>query len=438
MRLGRKLFAIGGLMLLLLVPLAMLDGLVDERQQRAREVVVDIAQASASAQRITAPMLRMEVERVLRRSERVEQDGKMLVQWVERTEVETVMVAAESVVVASTLGTEARRRGLFTAHVYQQDAKVDARFVLPPLSEVRGQTSVRIRDLRWVMGLGDNRGIASLVVRAGGLLRSAEPGTGVAWLPEGVHAALPGPWTAGASINTEAQLSLGGTTALSWLPVAESFVWKIDGDWPHPRFAGFALPVERSVSDTGFSAEWRLSSLASQAPQRLAACGPEPRCSDLEGTAVSIDLLDPVDRYLMTDRAIKYALLFLGLVFGAVFLIEVLRGAQVHPLHYLLVGLALALFFLLLLALSEHLGFGLAYGLAASACVSLIGYYLSGVLGGRRRGVGLAGLLAALYGALYGLLQSEDHALLLGAVLLFAVLAATMVLTRRLDWSRLT
>jgi inner membrane protein len=120
-----------------------------------------------------------------------------------------------------------------------------------------------------------------------------------------------------------------------------------------------------------------------------------------------------------------------------VFLLEVLRGAAVHPLHYLLVGLALALFFLLLLALAEHLGFGLAYALAAGACIALIGYYLSGVLGGAKRGLGLAALLGVLYGALYGLLQSEDHALLLGAVLLFGVLAATMVLTRRIDWAQI-
>jgi inner membrane protein len=363
-------------------------------------------------------------------------DERFPAQPVARTESEILLVAAEDVAVDATLGTEARRRGLFEARLYQQDATVKARFQLPALREVPGQQSVRIRELRWVMGLGDNRGIARLSLSANGDALQAEPGTGVAWLPEGVQAVLPGDWASGARIDTEAQLGLGGTSHLSWLPIAEAFRWTVQADWPHPRFAGFALPVERDVREDGFSAEWRLSALASQAPQRLAACGPEARCDGLEATAVSIDLIDPVDRYLMTDRAIKYALLFLGLVFGAVFLLEVLRGATVHPLQYLLVGLALALFFLLLLALAEHLGFALAYALAAGACVALLGYYLSGVLGGRKRGALLAGLLAGLYAALYGLLQSEDHALLLGAVLLFALLAATMVLTRRIDWSR--
>ena len=437
MRLGRKLLAIGGLILLLLIPLALLDGLVDERQQRAAEVVADIAQASANAQRITAPLLRLEVERVVRRMERVGGDERLPLQPVDHTEVDTLLVAADAVEVEATLGTETRRRGLFEARIFQQKADVKARFRVPALREVPGQLSARIRDARWVLGLGDNRGINALTVAANGRPLQPQPGTGVAWLPEGVQATLPGALASGAVIDTTATLGLTGTSQLAWLPVAEDFRWQLAGDWPHPRFAGFALPIERDVRADGFRAEWRLSSLASQAPQRLAACGPEALCPGLEATAVSLELLDPVDRYLMTDRAMKYALLFLGLVFGAVFLLEVLRGAAVHPLHYLLVGLALALFFLLLLALAEHVGFGLAYALAAGACIALIGYYLSGVLGGAKRGLGLAALLGALYGALYGLLQSEDHALLLGAVLLFGVLAATMALTLRIDWARL-
>ncbi|GAB3730657.1 cell envelope integrity protein CreD [Silanimonas algicola] len=437
MRLGRKLLAIGGLILLLLIPIALLHGLVDERQQRAAGVVADIAQASANAQRITAPLLRLEIERVVRRMERVGNDERVPLQAVDRTEVETLLVAADAVDVTATLGTETRQRGLFEARIFQQKAQISARFRVPTPVEVPGQQSVRLRDARWVLGLGDNRGITALGVRAQGRALQPEPGTGVAWLPEGVQAVLPGGLVGGEVIETAAALDLTGTSQLAWLPVAEDFRWQLAGDWPHPRFAGFALPIEREVRADGFRAEWRLSSLASQAPQRLAACGPEALCPGLEATAVSLELLDPVDRYLMTDRAMKYALLFLGLVFGAVFLLEVLRGAAVHPLHYLLVGLALALFFLLLLALAEHVGFGLAYALAAGACIALIGYYLSGVLGGARRGLGLAALLGALYGALYGLLQSEDHALLLGAVLLFGTLAATMVLTRRIDWARL-
>ncbi len=438
MRLGRKLLAIAGLMLLLLLPLALLDGLVYERQQRAEEVKLDIAQASARPQRMVAPLLRVEIETVSRRMQTVGKGDSERLEPVETTHQEVRLLAAEAVAVDTALATEVRRRGLFEAQIYQVKGSATARFRLPAAETAADQVSWRIRSAHWVWGLSDNRGIAALAVKANGEVLSPEPGTGVTWLPEGVQARVPGALETGAMIDTQAEFTLLGTEHLSWLPVATDFEWKARADWPHPRFTGFALPVGHDVSAKGFTAQWRLSALASQAPQRLLRCPPAADgCADLEATAVQIDLIHPVDRYLMTDRAIKYALLFLGLVFGAVFLMEVLRGAAVHPLHYLLVGLALALFFLLLLALAEHLPFALAYGIAAVACVGLIGFYLAGVLGGWRRGVGLAGLLALLYAALYGLLQSEDHALLLGAVLLFGVLAATMALTRRIDWGRL-
>lgn len=147
-----------------------------------------------------------------------------------------------------------------------------------------------------------------------------------------------------------------------------------------------------------------------------------------------MNFVDPVDQYLKTERAIKYALLFIGLTFAVFFLFEVLKRLAVHPVQYALVGLSLALFYLLLLSLSEHLSFALAYGISASACVLLIGFYVSYVLRSAVRGGVFAGLLALLYGMLFGLLGAEDYALLMGSVLVFGVLAGVMVLTRKLDW----
>ena len=154
-------------------------------------------------------------------------------------------------------------------------------------------------------------------------------------------------------------------------------------------------------------------------------------------TGFAVRLVEPVDRYLMTERAMKYALLFLALVFGAVFLVEALSSRPVHAVQYGLTGLGMAMFYLLLLSLSEHLGFGLAYAIAAGACASLLAYYLAGVLGSRRRGLAFGAGLAGLYGVLYLLLRSEDFALLVGSAVLFAALATAMVLTRRVDWSAL-
>ncbi len=149
-----------------------------------------------------------------------------------------------------------------------------------------------------------------------------------------------------------------------------------------------------------------------------------------------MSFIDPVDQYLKSERAIKYALLFIALTFAGFFLFEVLKNLSVHPVQYILVGVALAFFYLLLLSLSEHIGFGLAYGLSASGCVLLIGFYLSHVLRSLWRGVGFAAGLAALYALLFGLLSAEDYALLMGSLLCFGLLGVFMVLTRRLDWAR--
>jgi len=166
----------------------------------------------------------------------------------------------------------------------------------------------------------------------------------------------------------------------------------------------------------------------------LDGCLSSSKCDSLTSTTFGVSLVDPVDQYLKADRAIKYALLFVALTFAGFFLFEVLKRLAIHPVQYTLVGVALALFYLLLLSLSEHLGFAWAYVLSASGCVLLIGFYLSHVLGSGRSGAGFGAGLAGLYGLLYGLLSAEDYALLMGSLLLFAMLGLFMVLTRRLDW----
>jgi len=164
-----------------------------------------------------------------------------------------------------------------------------------------------------------------------------------------------------------------------------------------------------------------------------------PNAAKADGCIESFNIafIDPVNPYSLSDRAIKYGLLFVGMTFLAVGMIEVLRQLRVHPIQYLLVGCALSVFFLLLLSLSEHLRFDVSYAIAAGACVALLTFYAHHLLRGWVAGIAFGGGIAALYGALYALLQMEQTALVIGSVLLFAVLAGVMVLTRRVDWYRL-
>ncbi len=213
--------------------------------------------------------------------------------------------------------------------------------------------------------------------------------------------------------------------------------------WPHPQFHGDFLPRTRAIGPDGFKARWEVSSLASNAQSQFRAAmsrrAPQGSTDAAEAVdAIGVSLVDPVNVYSQVDRATKYGVLFVLLTFVAFFMFEFLKQLRIHPIQYGLVGLAVAIFFLLLLALSERIPFAVAYLVAAIACVTLIGYYLGHVLGGWLRGAGFAGLLGTLYAALYGLLISEDNALVLGAGLLFLILAAIMVVTRRVDWYRAT
>jgi inner membrane protein len=228
-------------------------------------------------------------------------------------------------------------------------------------------------------------------------------------------------------------LDLAGMERLDIVPAAGETNVSLRSPWPHPSFGGRFLPETRSVSERGFEAAWRMSDLGANVRQAFQRCL-QSKCDAYLAGSFGVSLVQPVDVYQKTYRALHYGILFVGLTFALFFLYEVICGLRVHPVQYALVGLALVAFFLLLLALAEHVGFGLAYGLGAAACVALVGAYVRIALGSSARAASLAALLAALYGALYVVLGSEDYALLMGALLVFAALAAFMLVTRRLDW----
>jgi len=435
MRIGWKLVLVGLLLLLLLVPLAMLDGLVDERQQRGQEVAADIARASAGPQDLVGPLLLVEAQQTKERKRVVNRDGHLSQETEQATETVYYLVSPDRLQVDNQLRFERRGRSLFTVPLYHGALALQGRIThRVPVLEGGPLQPVRA----WlVLGLGDNRGIRTLAMKLGGRALAADPGTRIGWLPEGVAAAVPLAALA-APLDFDVRLDLSGTGHLGWLPVGAETTVTARGDWPHPSFEGRHLPETPGIDDSGFQAQWNVSRLSSRVQQVISGCPVTSiHCNGLGEGLFSLRLVEPVDRYLMTDRAIKYALLFLALVFGAVFLVEALASRPVHFVQYGLTGLAMAMFYLLLLSLSEHIGFGAAYALAASACSALVGYYLAAVLGGGRRGLAFGAGLAFLYGLLYLLLRSEDHALLVGAGALFAALATVMALTRRVDWSRL-
>lgn len=445
MKPGWKLVMIGVLLLVLGVPVMMLQGLNWERQQRGREVAADIANSSSRAQTVIGPLLRIEIERSLRKRRMVGEGALVRSEEEIVRERESRLLTPTQLEINGSMGTQTRRRGLFEARVYDVDMQIGARFAVPALPAASDDViEQRIVGAALVLGLGDARGVRAVQARLGGVALTPEPGSGLAWNAAGLHLPLSAVmWQS--PLDLKLDLDLIGTESLQWLPVGDDTRVSLRGDWPHPSFEGQFLPVQRQVEGEaaasavqGFNAEWRVSRLAAQAPQAVRDCGvAAASCAATSDTGFGLRLLDPVDRYLKTERAIKYAWLFIVLVFGALFFLELLRPVRVHALQYGLTGLALAMFFLLLLSLGEHIGFDLAYVVAAAACVGLVATYMAAPLGSTGRAAGFGALLAALYALLYGLLQSEDYALLMGALALFALLATAMLLTRRLDWYRL-
>lgn len=433
--LGFKLGAIALLILLLMIPLLLIGGLVGERQQQRDLVLQDIARSSSYRQQLTGPILVLPYTKRLHDWKTQAKTGE---RYLEEREVRgRLYFLPERFELDGEVLTELRNRGIYQARLYRSDNRISGHFAVPARFGLGDELGLYRFDAPFLsVGISDIRGIGNaLQLRLNGVGLDFAPGSGDERFGAGVHVPLPALDSQGGQrLDFALDLKLQGTEQLSVVPLGRDSRVELRSDWPHPSFVGEYLPSQRKVSAKGFSARWKTSFFATNLEQGLQDCVRKGSCDGLFGRRFGVSLVDPVDQYLKTERAIKYALLFIVLTFAAFFLFEVLKGLAVHPLQYALVGLALALFYLLLLSLSEHLGFALAYGLSALVCVALIGFYLSHVLRSLSRGLAFAAGLAVLYGLLYGLLSAEDYALLMGSLLVFGVLAGVMVLTRKLDW----
>jgi inner membrane protein len=440
LRLVLKLGAIFLVAFMLLLPVVQIRELVNEREQTRDGVVADIARSTAQAQTITGPLLVVPYTRKVR-SWADESDGQP------RRVIETEVPGQLTFLPAQfaldgRLEVVERQRGIYRARVFAAETHITGTFELKAnygiTTDLADYTFERPRIS---LGISDTRGIGTtLSLTWNGDEVPFEPGTGTAVLTAGVHAPLPASDTAAARQVTYAiALDLQGTGDFQVTPMGRESRVALTSNWPHPSFVGELLPRERAVAPGGFNARWQTSFFATNLENVVDACRDgapaSAACSELGGRHFGVSFVDPVDQYVQSDRATKYAFLFIGLTFAACFSFEVLRQLSVHPIQYGLVGLALAVFFLLLLSLSEHLGFASAYVISAGACVTLVGYYVAHVIGDMRGGALFGGALGSLYAVLYVILSAEDYALLIGAVLVFAVLGSIMVLTRKVDWA---
>jgi inner membrane protein len=426
MRLALKFAIVLFLTLAILLPLAMIRGIISERQQFRQQAVEEVTRSYAGAQDIAGPVLvvpyreQMEVE---------ERDANGVLHKQLRMQDRRWTFFPKAMQLQGGVLPSIRKLGLHEVRVYELRATLDAAFdvQLPAADPAHPRTL----GTAWIdLGIGDVRGLVGAPTlqvssRAVRVLQGQLGRT-----DGGVHALLPEDIDANGRIAfpLRLQFALRGTESLAIAPLADDNRVMLDSPWPHPQFNGDFLPRAHRIDARGFHAEWDVSSLASGAQAQYRVGG------DKHVDAIGLSLVEPVNLYSKVDRATKYGLLFVLLTFTGFFMLETIERLPIHPIQYALVGLALAIFFLLLLSLSEHIEFGFAYVVSVIACVGLIGFYLGHVLRSRSRGLAFAAMLGLLYAALYGLLVSEDNALVLGAGLLFAILAAIMVATRKVDW----
>lgn len=446
MRLFLKILIVIGLTIAILVPLLMINGTIKERQMYRREAVQTVARSSAGAQALSGPALMVPYSELV---EVEEKDSRGFTRKVRREESGLWIFFPETLEAKGTMKPIIRKIGLHEVRKYEFDTKLHAEFKATVPSDGNALAPRKIGQPYLSYAIGDVRGVVGLQkLKVNGneteLLQGPGSGDG-----GGLHARLPIA-VSGAVIVLDTQLDfvLEGTESLAIAPLAKRNTIVIDSPWPHPLFNGDFLPRKRSIDDKGFHAEWEISSLATNAQAQYIGGSRIPGMApagslDAENTgaetvsgldAIAVSLVEPVNIYSQADRASKYGILFVLLTFVGFFMFELIKQLRIHPIQYGLVGLALAIFFLLLVALSEHMEFGKAYLIASGGCIGLLGYYVSHVLRSWLRGLGFAAMLSTLYGALYGLLISEDNAMVLGAGLLFLILAAIMVVTRKIDW----
>ncbi len=410
---------IGFLMLLMIIPAALISDLVQERAQRQQAVFEEISGKWAEPQTVTGPILMLPYQEYNRQS-----DGKVILQK------STAYVLPGQLDIKGRLSTEKRHRSLYEVTLYRTDLTLTGSFDPLKLQALNiDPENVLWEEARLMLGLSDARGLEDEVqlewnnnsyTLEGGLPENQA-------LTAGLN--IPVPCDKAQANTFHIKLKVKGSSHLYFTPVGKVTTVQLQSPWKDPAFDGKFLPNNPEVSESGFNAQWKVMQASRNFPQVWANSS-----QNLAEASFGVKLIQPTDSYAKTERSVKYALLFIGLTFAVFFFMELLQKKQVHPLQYLLVGIALTVFYTLLLSLSEYLGFNTAYAIAASGTITLIGLYVRTIFKKNTIALGFTVALGALYAYIFFLIQLQDYALLFGSIGLFIVVALAMYSSRKVDW----
>ena len=423
---------------LLQVPLWMIDGLLRERLERREQAVAEITSSWGRAQTVIGPFLVVPYTTTVSAEKITVINGRQVRTTEDKTHVSHAYFLPSRLVVEGELAPSKRHRGIYEAVVFSGKLNVSGEFEpLDPKSIGVAAESLHWEQAWLAIGLSDLRGThEALAVQWNEHPVNLEPSTRIHDLDTGLHGALPKIDPA-AKQTFAVALTLNGSESMAFVPVGKQTDVRLRSPWIDPSFTGAFLPSQHELTPQGFTATWQVSYYGRAFAQQWTD---QPDDADqtfarVQASAFGVSLMTPIDSYRSVERATKYGVLFIALLFTAFFLFEVLSALRLHAFHYLLVGGALCLFYLGLLSISEFVAFPLAYAVAAVASTLLVGGYSRSILKSTLRAGVITGALAGIYAFLFFVLQMQDYALVAGTVALFVVLGVVMYATRKVDWA---
>lgn len=416
--------------LLLLIPLTLIESKIRKRSQFHDEAVAEVSNSWTHAQTVIGPVIVMDYETTSEETYLSKTEEKFLTRT--KRNNRTAILPMQQLRIDAAINTEKRYRGIHEVQVYTSAITLSGEYQPDELKRILEQEDFhQTKQIYAWINVSDRRGFVDIPALIWGRKQFQFSPGGHALLQErGIKVVLQTEDVL-EPLRFESHFGLKGTHLLNVVQTGRTTELNLTSAWPHPKFVGQYLPTTRTL-DNGFSARWQITELATNIARDTSACA-AGRCNALIANHFGVELIEPVNLYVMTERAVKYGLLFVGLVFALVMAGEINRGVEVHAIQYLMVGVGLSIFYLLLLATSEHIEFHFAYIIATTMSSGLLTYYGTYTFQSRSAVFGFGGVIAMLFGLLFVALNAEDIALLLGTFITFAVVTALMVVTRNIE-----
>ncbi len=425
-----KLFLIGALTLLLLIPSNWIQGLIWERQSRQNEVIKEISDKWSGSQLLEGPVMVLPYKTLVSHKD---SSGKISYKEV----LENIYILPETLNITSKADPEILHRGIFDAVVYNTKIEVSGKF--SPLELKKSgidPTMIQWDKVKLDIGLSDLKGLKNNpAITFGNAVYNVEPDFTLKLFSNNliIQPDLSAQKNTALSFNFD--LDIRGSSELNFLHLGKSTTVKVEGKWNNPSFTGRYLPEERKISADGFTATWKMPYFNRPFPQQWTEENSTLNSTD-NAASFGVKFILPVDQYQKTMRSAKYAILIILLTFISLFFTELLNKKKVHLLQYVLIGAAMTIYYTLLLSFSEQVGFNMAYLIASVATVSLIGIFIASLLKNKKPAIIFAGILSIFYSFIFVIIQLQDLALLFGSIGLFIIVAAMMYLSAKIDWSK--